>query len=178
MPSAANAGRCSVPALIVTAEMPGELRAWAERLRRAHYPARRNQVPAHVTLFHALPPSCEAELRDRLAAAARGHPPPPARLDGVMSLGRGTALRIASPATLALREELAEPLGGLLAPEDQPTPRLHVTVQNKVSEREARALQTELSRTLEPRRFRFAGLALHRYRGGQWEPVRRWSFRG
>jgi len=74
--------------LIVTAELPRDLQAWANRLRRAHYPAERNRVEAHLTLFHALPPSCEAELRDALAAAAGEHPPIPARLEGAMSLGR------------------------------------------------------------------------------------------
>jgi hypothetical protein len=82
--------------LIVTAELPGGLQAWADRLRRAHYPAERNRVAAHVTLLRALSPSCEGELRDALAAAARTHPPLPARLDGTMSLGTGTALKIVS----------------------------------------------------------------------------------
>ena len=164
--------------LIVTAELPGDLAAWANRLRQVHYPAGRNRVAAHVTLFHALPPSCEAEVRDLVAGAARDHAPLPARLDGVMSLGTGTALRIASPAMLDLRENLAERFRGLLTPQDQHAPRLHVTVQNKVSEKEAKALRTELSRTVEPRDFRFPGLALHRYRDGPWEPVKRWRFRG
>ena len=164
--------------LIVTAELPGDIHARANRLRRAHYPAERNQVPAHVTLFHALPPSREAEVRDALASAARDHRPLPARLEGAMALGGGTALKIASPAMLALRAELAERFRGLLSPQDQPEPRLHVTVQNKVSETAARALQAELARTFVPRDFRFSGLALHRYRGGPWEPVKRWSFRG
>jgi len=164
--------------LIVTAELPGDIDAWANRLRRAHYPVERNQVSAHVTLFHALPPSCEAELRDALAVAASDHRPLPARLEGAMALGGGTALKIASPAMLALRAELAERFRGLLSPQDQPEPRLHVTVQNKVSETAARALRAELARTFVPRDFRFSGLALHRYRGGPWEPVKRWSFRG
>lgn len=164
--------------LIVTADLPGDLQAWAERLRQAHYPAERNQVEAHLTLFRALPPSCEAELRDALAAAARRHPPVPARLEGLMALGRGTALRIASPAMSALRGELAEHFRVLLSPEDQHSPRLHVTVQNKVSEKEAMGLHAELARTFKPRDFRFSGLALYRYRGGPWEPVKRWSFRG
>jgi len=164
--------------LIVTAELPSDLQAWANRLRRAHYPAERNRVEAHLTLFHALPPSCEAELRDVLAAAAAEHPPVAARLEGAMSLGRGTALRIASADLLALRADLAERFRGLLTPQDVPVPRLHVTVQNKVAEKAARALLTELERTIEPLGFRFSGLALHRYRDGPWEFVKRWSFRG
>jgi 2'-5' RNA ligase superfamily protein len=164
--------------LIVTAELPGDIQAWAERLRRAHYPAERNRVAAHVTLFRALPPSCEAELRGALGAAARDHAPLPARLAGVMPLAAGTALAIVSPAMTALRADLAERFHGLLTQPDLPEPRLHITVQNKLSEREAKALQAELARTLEPRDFRFAGLALNRYREGAWEFLKRWSFRG
>ena len=49
-------------ALIVTAELgPADL-AWLDRLRRTYYPAERNQLPAHLTMFHALPPSAEGEL--------------------------------------------------------------------------------------------------------------------
>jgi hypothetical protein len=164
--------------LVVTAELPADLQAWAERLRRAHYPPDRNEVPAHVTLFRALPPSCEAELGDALATVARDHPPVPARMEGVRPLGTGTALAIASPAMLALRAELAERFFGLLTPQDRPDPRLHVTIQSTVSEKVAKALQAELAGTFGPREFRFAGVALHRYRGGPWEPVKRWSFRG
>jgi hypothetical protein len=164
--------------LIVTAELPGDLQAWAERLRQAHYPAERNQVAAHVTLFRALPPSCEAELREALATLARDHPPLAARLDGPISLGRGTAIAIVSPPMQALRAELAERFRALLTPQDLAEPRFHVTLQNKVPEAEARALQRELVRTFQPRDFRFAGLALHRYRDGPWAFVKRWSFRG
>jgi 2'-5' RNA ligase len=163
--------------LIVTAELPEALQSRADQLRQMHYPPERNQLRAHVTLFHALPPSVEDELRDALATEAKAKPVP-ARLEGVMNLGRGTALRIESPAMLALRELLAERFHGLLTPQDEHSPRLHVTIQNKVAPSEAKALQRELAATLEPRDFTFAGLALHRYRGGPWEFVRRWPFRG
>jgi hypothetical protein len=163
--------------LILVAELPPPVQAWAERLRRDHYPAGHNRVAAHVTLFRALPPSCEAELREVLAAAAR-HAPVAARLDGPIPLGRGTAIGIVSPEMQALRAALAERFRGLLTPQDAAEPRLHITVQNKVSGKAARALQAELARTLQSRDFRFAGLALHRYRGGPWAFVKRWSFRG
>jgi hypothetical protein len=135
-------------------------------------------VPAHVTLFHSLPPSAEAEVRTVLAALSAAHAPPPALLDGVVPLGSGTALTISSPAMLALRDETAERMHGLLTPQDAGRPRLHITVQNKVSPREAKALQAALMATLEPRSFAFAGLALHYYRGGPWETIQRWTFRG
>ena len=162
--------------LIVTAELPGDLQAWADRLRRTHYPAERNQVAAHVTLFHALPPSCEDEVRERLFAAARHYPPMPARLDGVMTLGGGTALKIVSPAMLALRADLAEHFRGMLTPQDEHEPRLHATIQNKVSPAEAKALLADLSAGFRRHRVVVAGLAAWYYRGGPWEPISRHMF--
>lgn len=163
--------------LIVTAELPEALQSRADQLRAAHFPPERNFLKAHVTLFHALPPMVEDELRDLLAAEAKGAPVA-ARLEGVMSLGRGTALRIASPAMLALRDRIAERFHGMLTPQDSHAPRLHVTIQNKVSPDEAKVLQAALAPSITPRDFAFHGLAIHRYRGGPWETVQRWTFRG
>lgn len=95
-----------------------------------------------------------------------------------MKLGRGTALRLSSPAMLALREELADRFHGLLTPQDEHPPQLHVTVQNKVSIEEAKALQAVLAPQVLPREFAFPALALHAYREGPWEFIRSWSFRG
>ena len=64
--------------LLVTAELPPDIYSWAEGLRRQHYPPERNRVRAHVTLFHALPPSVEDEVRRLLAHHAKA-PPPKAR---------------------------------------------------------------------------------------------------
>ena len=41
--------------LILTLMLDAGTQAWLEALRRAHFPPGRNLVPAHVTLFHALP---------------------------------------------------------------------------------------------------------------------------
>lgn len=163
--------------LIVTALLPPDLQAWADRLRREHYPAERNRLSAHVTLFHALPGRVEAELRERLSRLAATTPPLEATLSGVMDLGSGTALRIECPAMLALRGEIAEHFHGMLGAQDQQLPRLHVTIQNKVARSAARALQDALAADFRPRRFAFAGIALHRYLGGPWESLGRWSFR-
>lgn len=95
-----------------------------------------------------------------------------------MSLGRGTALKLESPDMLDLRDLIADRFHGLLTPQDMHRPRLHVTVQNKVSSAEAKALQAELVPLIQPRAFAFRGLALHRYRGGPWDFVREWPFRG
>ena len=48
--------------LIVTAELGTDF-GWLEDLRQRHFPPERNQLRAHLTMFHAIPPSAEAELR-------------------------------------------------------------------------------------------------------------------
>lgn len=163
---------------IVTALLSPAVHRWATDLRTRHFPAERNFLEAHVTLFHALPALAEAEVRRALAAETAQAAPVPARLTGVMSLGRGTALRIESAGLLALRDRLAERFHGLLTAQDSHRPRLHITVQNKVPVEEARALQAALAPHFEPRDFAFAGLGLYIYRGGPWEAVRRYPFRG
>ena len=164
--------------LIVTAQLPPDLFAWADALRRAHFPPERNLLAAHVTLFHALPPSLLAEVRQCLAELGAGHAPPPARITGLLNLGRGTAIALESPALLALRDRIAGRFHGLLTAQDQHRPRLHITIQNKVLPEAARALQSSLRDALTERRFAFAGLALHHYRGGPWEAAGTWPFRG
>jgi len=163
--------------LLVTAELPRDVFAWAEGLRRQHFPPERNKVRAHVTLFHALPPSVDGEVRRLLAEMAR-QPPPEARIVGLMPLGGGTAFHILSPELDAIHAELAERLHGVLTAQDRGKRKLHVTVQNKVSATEARALQAELADAWRPERFAFAGLSLHRYLGGLWEDAGTWPFRG
>ena len=164
-------------ALIVTAELGAEDFGWLDGLRRRHYPPERNQVPAHLTMFHALAPSAERELRGRLADLAAG-PPPAARIAGVMDLGGGVALRVVSDELDALRDELARDLHGLLGAQDAGGWRPHVTIQNKVAPKVARDLVGSLERDFEPRPLRIAGLGLHRYLGGPWETLGGYMFRG
>lgn len=163
--------------LIVTALLPPDLHRWATDLRNRHFPAERNWLEAHVTLFHALPPSAEPEVVAALKCEAASAAPIPGRIEGVMSMGRGTAIRLASPALIAVRDRLAEQFYGLLTAQDAHRPRLHVTVQNKVEPKEAKALQAELITRVEPRDLTFRGLGLYRYRGGPWEYVRDFTFR-
>ena len=164
-------------ALIVTAELGAADFAWLDGLRRQHYPPERNQVPAHLTLFHALAPSAESELRGRLAGLAAG-PAPATRIAGIMDLGGGVALRVVSDDLDAIRAALADDLHGLLGAQDAGGWRPHITIQNKVAPKVARDLVRSLERDLQPRPLRIAGLAFHRYLGGPWERLGLFPFRG
>ena len=151
--------------------------AWADGLRRAHFPPERNQVPAHITLFHHLPPGVAEELRDQLKAECRGTPPA-ARLSGLRHLGRGVAYQVESPDLAAIRERLADHFAGLLIPQDMAPWRPHITVQNKVEPKEAKALLAILELEFAPRPLQIVGLASWWYRGGPWEKLGEHRFRG
>jgi 2'-5' RNA ligase len=173
MPSSAD----PAPIIVAAVFAPPDL-AWLDGLRRAHFPPERNQLPAHLTLFHHLPPSLSEELRQRIADLTRGVPCLVAKAAGLISLGNGVAVRIESDALEELRDILAEAFGGLLTPKDAAGWRPHVTIQNKVSPDKARALMAELGGTFRQRSLRIAGIATHFYRGGPWEPISRHMFVG
>lgn len=163
--------------LLVTAELPPDILAWADGLRRKHYPPERNRLRAHVTLFHALPPSAEGEVRRLLADLAR-QAPPEASITGLMDLGEGTALDLRSEGMAALHAELSQRLHGLLTLQDDRKLRLHITIQNKVTRGDAMALQAGLRETLEHSTFRFRGLGLYAWEEGKWRPIAEYPFRG
>lgn len=164
-------------ALIVTAELGPEDFAWLDRLRRKHFPPERNQISAHLTIFHALPPSSETEVRTELTRLARG-PAPKARIDGLMDLGGGVAFRVVSGELDHLRRDLGDCFRGLLTAQDAGGWRPHITVQNKVQNSISRALLAHLQQEFRPRSLLISGLGLHRYLGGPWETVATFSFRG
>ncbi|MCZ4340545.1 2'-5' RNA ligase family protein [Sphingomonadaceae bacterium G21617-S1] len=166
----------SAAPIIISAMLSPDDLAWADGLRRAHYPADRNQLPAHLTLFHHLPPSALDEIRRLLTAEARMTARPAARVARLLPLGRGVALGIESPGLAAIRGRIAQALEGLLTPQDRAGWRPHITIQNKAGASEARMLLQELQRDFAPRPITIIGLAAWWYRGGPWEPIANFKF--
>lgn len=165
--------------IIVAAEFGKADFAWLDRLRRTHFPAERNILPAHLTLFHHLPPGLLPELHARLKTATREISRPAATIGEPMLLGRGVALRVRCAPLEALRRDLADIFAGSLTPQDAAGWRPHVTVQNKAEPSVARALHAELSAEFRhPRPLFLSGVATHHYRGGPWEPIARYRFSG
>lgn len=162
--------------VIVTATMGVRDFSWANGLRRAHFPSERNLIPAHITLFHHLPPSRLPELSRLLGVVTRGEPAPAARLSEAMFMGKGVAFRVDSPDLLAIRERVAEWFAADLIAQDQQTPRLHITVQNKVAQEDARMLHAQLAAEFLPRPLAIAGLAAWYYLGGPWRLIREYKF--
>lgn len=167
---------------ILCAVLPPDLQGWAEGLRRAHYPPARNHLHAHVTLFHAFAPSLLEELQALLPRLTAEFSAPQGAVKGVMDLGTGTAIALDAPQLLRLRALIADHFHGSLTAQDVHEPRPHITIQNKVTKQESRALQSSLAAQIAPwitkGRFVFPAIELHRYRGGPWERVKGFAFRG
>ncbi len=151
--------------------------AWADALRRTHFPPARNVVRAHISLFHHLPPARLAEL-ERLVRELTMGPPPAAMLEAPRSLGRGVAFDVRSPELLELRDVVAERFAADLIPQDRAKPRLHITVQNKVDPATARATLAVLAEGFVARPLSIAGVAIWEYLGGPWRPLSEYRFRG
>ena len=155
--------------LILTALFDPASQARFEDLRQRHFPPARNFIPAHLTLFHKLPPdkleSIAATVRREAAACAEMR----FRTAGPRSLGRGVAVAIDCPGLAALQVRLAAGWGDWLSNQDRQGFRPHVTVQNKVDP--ATAVQT-LEALQKPEALPDGGnvvaLRLWEYLGGPW----------
>lgn len=162
--------------LVLTLLLDAASQAWLQGLRDAHFPPARNIVPAHVTLFHALPGRELHGVVATLARACVATAPGAVRLGPAFSLGRGVALRVAAPGVATLRAGLAATWAGWLTPQDRQGWRPHATVQNKVPADMARALLARLLADGVQRDALAEGVALWRYRGGPWVAVGQFGF--
>jgi len=155
--------------LVVTLAVDEDAQARLDALRRAHFPPERLLVPAHVSLFHALPGE---HVDTVLGDVAAGAPAPfPVDVTGVRSLGRGCALELSSPDLLRLRARLAAAWEPWLTRQDAQRYAPHVTVQNKVDPAVARALVEQLTASFVPWSMTATGVHVWRYVGGPWKAV-------
>ena len=161
---------------IVTAALGAADFAWLDGERRLYFPPERNQLDAHLTMFHALPPSLENEARAQLKARCAGLRPA-ATISGLMNLGGGVAYRVRSPELERIRDAVAGHFHGSLTAQDAGGWRPHVTIQNKVASQVAKDLLDRLEVEFRPRALEIHGLALHRYLGGPWDKLGQWAFR-
>ena len=161
--------------IILTLAM--EDRAWErfQTLRQRHFPQTLNRVPAHVTLFHALPDD-EAKVRAVVEKACAERAPFDVEVTELRSLGRGVAYRCHSDELSVVRDEIASTFSDRLTKQDAQGFRAHVTVQNKVTPETAKQTLEALSRDFEPWSFRALGIDIWHYAGGPWRPIGRVEF--
>ena len=165
-------------ALIVTLELDPDLARQLTAWRTRYFPADRNYLDAHVTLFHALPASTIDRVQKDLGRVAAAQAAFSVTVPTVYSLGRGVALEIVAPEIQRLRSELRAAWVDELTPQDRAERiRPHVTVQNKVGGDEAKRTLAEISATWDRATTGTArGFGLWEYLGGPWRHAASFDF--
>jgi hypothetical protein len=170
-------GGDATPPLILTAVLDPASQARFEAARQALFPPQRNQVPAHVTLFHQLPGAEEVAVLRGVSTACES-PASPFATTGLRFLGFGTAYMLEMPGIGAVRQQLARAWDGWLTAQDRRPWSPHVTVQNKAPPDEAKRVHAALLAAFEVERGFVVGLAVWRYLGGPWSLLGSYPFVG
>ena len=162
--------------LILTLALDGATFARLDALRRHYFPPERNVVPAHLTLFHALPGENATSIRRELAEICARQKSFAVEAVGLRSLGNGVAVAFSSAELVRLRQALAREWRDWLTAQDSAKIAPHVTVQNKVGADVARATLRELEAEFRPFTARAEGLNLWRYLSGPWRLEKAFRF--
>lgn len=162
--------------LILTLQLDEQTFKILNQLRQQHFPPERNFIPAHITLFHALPGEQEAAIRQTLRSQTAQTQPFSLHFATPRFLGRGVAIDLHSPELLRVQKQLADQWQATLTAQDRQRYRPHVTLQNKVAPSEARQLYDQLSRTWKPLQGYGEGLLLWQYQGGPWQLIEAFGF--
>lgn len=162
--------------LIATLKLDAESFAFFNQLRRKHFPAERNFLSAHVTLFHNLPGSRKEQIETDLNQLCRRYKTFPLRFPRWRFLGRGAAIEIESPELNRLQSELKNKWDEWLTNQDRQKFKPHITVQNKVAPGAARLLFDELSADWSERVGAGVGIELWHYLNGPWKLAADFAF--
>ncbi len=162
--------------LVVTLEMDPESFSFFDGLRRRHFPAELNLVPAHISLFHHLPGEELESVSAVVQRACGSREPIPIRIVGLRNLGRGVAFTTDSPELAALHGQLSREFSTWLTPQDRQRFKPHITIQNKVSAAEAKDLFESLQTQFSARTVTGVGVAIWRYLAGPWQPSGKYIF--
>ncbi len=161
--------------LLLTLSLSEPAQTTFQALRNRHFPEGRNQVPAHVSLFHTLPGAERVAIVRTLAALDAERPA--ILVQAPRSLGAGVAFPLSSPTLQGLHARLAAAWEPWLSRQDRQGYRPHVTVQNKVSREEAASTLARLAAGFVPWRTEGVALRLWRYLGGPWEALEQIALR-
>lgn len=157
--------------LLLTLQLAEPAQSLFQALRNRHFPADRNVVPAHVSLFHHLPGEERRPITKRLREIETAGLPsrPVVWVEAPFPLGRGTGFRLQAPVLREMHAKLAADWADWLTPQDRQAWRPHVTIQNKVSPEIARHVLNQLQRGFVPFETEGVSLSLWRYLDGPWE---------
>lgn len=162
--------------MIVTLELDDEAQAFFNEQRTAYFPAHRNYLEAHLTLFYHLPLEEPAILPLLQAAAQR--PPMELRVEAPSNMGTGIAYGIVSEELQALHEKMQQDLDPWLKRQDRKKLWPHITIQNRVTAFKAQLLYEKLKAGFEPFDIKVKGFRTWMYFYGPWKPLAYYPFEG
>lgn len=162
--------------LILSLNLNQEAADFFNALRKKYFPPERNYLKAHLTLFHALPAELLPEVKSYLRELADSTRIFDLEKMGWKSIGRGVAYVFQSEELQRLHKELQQEWEEQLSRQDQQKLWPHITIQNKVSGKEAKETLA-LVQELKPPKVTAEGLDLWFYDGGPWEFIASFPFR-
>ena len=154
-------------------------------LRRQWFPQHLLKVDAHVTLFHALPGSKLAEIKQDISAIAAGTKKFPIVVDteGVFEMGKGVGINVSTSGggqykPGGIRRELREKWQPFLSKQDNGKNwKAHYTIMNKQDDQEEKRKCLEyLNEGHANHAGTVEGLSLWLYDKGRWRPNEVWKF--
>jgi 2'-5' RNA ligase len=163
--------------LILTLKLDQKTFSYFDQLRQQHFPPERNFLPAHITLFHALPGDQESSIQQTLQQFCSQTSVLSLAFPKLRFLGKGVAVKVDCPELVQLRQQLAKNWNGWLSRQDQQGYRPHITIQNKTTAETARQLYDQLVNEWQPFEGSGEGLLLWYYKGGPWELVDEFAFK-
>ena len=161
--------------LIITLALNKEAFAFFDSLRRTYFPAERNFLQAHLTLFHHLPPHA-AGIEETIHFHSSSQEVLLLQVTDVVSIGKGVAFKIESVQLQKLHKALQEKWYSLLTPQDRQKLWPHITIQNKVAPAVAKETLNVLRSSFQPFTIYGTGLSLWSYEGGPWTFIKTFPF--
>lgn len=162
--------------LVLTLKLDPETFVYFDRLRQHYFPPNKNFLPAHITLFHALPDEERSQIQQTLQICCSQVSTLPIVFPNPRFLGKGVAIEVDCPKLVQLHRELAATWHIWLTQQDQQGYRPHITIQNKTLPETARLLYEQLRQDWQPLQGQGEGLLLWRYLDGPWELIDEFIF--
>jgi len=162
--------------LISTLLIDTETQGFFNNLRKQYFPAERNYLDAHLTLFHNLPGS-EQAIIESIDTVCNNYNVFDMQVSKIVSIGNGVAYKIESPELKQLHKYLQQQFTQWLIPQDKQTLWPHITIQNKTDALIANQLINELNSGFIPFKVNALGFSLWEYKGGPWEFISEFRFK-
>lgn len=161
--------------VILTLKINEEAATYFTDLRTQYFPAERNYLEAHLTLFHHLPGN-ETTIFEVVKTACSQQKPMRLQVAQVVSIGAGVAFKLECDALKKLHKNLQQQWQQWLTPQDKQALWPHITIQNKVDRQTALQTQQELNAAFQTFEIQGLGLALWEYLGGPWKLIETFDF--